>query len=857
MELEKVTEAALHLLVCDKSQQNDTDADEDDLSPDCRRKINDFLNQHEITAANISIRVTTIRPERPQYPDPRAPPSEYEERAEDVLQPRPDPESANRRLGFVLLEKHNLTCRIEYDSDSESEQLGPRSSLSDPWAWDRAAFYTPLPGPPAPLHIRLLSLYWSEKQGPVICSIDTFELDSAPPFAALSYSWGKDPGEPYWIYCDGQRIPVRVNLFRALNSLSEPPMLIIRQENHPLKKSEFHGPETCLEPETNYRIRRLWVDALCINQEDNVEKPAQVQEMGRIYSKAARVISWVVPDVDFTMDGFKLFDWGKRAYLGIFNETVHLEEDCEKVHGVPTHDNPGWREIKAFFRNEYFERSWVVQEVALAKKAVLVLDRLEIDWHLVGGVAGVFEEMKMWQTKDKQCPYRLPLKKNPFENARKLRSLYVHPDKTHDMLNLLVHLREWKCGDPVDKVYSLFGITNSPIRTAKYGINKYELFRETARALIQQRQNLDVMSFVPQTQFHWGPYGDFPAVEFMEDVFLEDSNGRMIFRWMEEPGQPDRSVVFTEREDYADGVPPSWAPAWDLSDPGPQNASLLNEKYGYAASSSEPPTISVLQNDSLLSASGLRLGTIEICSDVIGNFADFYITNKDPIDTVKCFSSVLGSDYPSKHSAEAFNKRWDFALAIVAGYPTVDLSPTLNVSTRNMVRTYWEATLETPFLDPKEMPEGEDEVPAAETSTHAGAVPSVIPNDFIQWFNKNKISTTIGNHRLVRLPGELKDSDNECNGCRVAGSYCARLCKMAYHRRVFYIKSGHFGLGPANMKVGDQVVVLFGGKVLFVLRRKHDYYRLIGDCYLHKAMNGEVIEEWKQGQRKSEVFNIL
>ncbi|KAJ9653344.1 hypothetical protein H2201_009149 [Coniosporium apollinis] len=521
-------------------------------------------------------------------------------------------------------------------------------------------------------------------------------------------------------------------------------MLILRQANRRLQKSDFHGPETCLEPETNYRIRRLWVDALCINQEDNVEKAAQVQEMGRIYSKAERVISWVGPDVGFTMDGLKLFDWGKNAFIGIFNETVHLEEDCEKVHGVPSHDHPGWQEIIAFFENEYFERSWVVQEVALAKKAVLVLQRLEIDWHLVGGVAGVFEEMKLWQTKDKRSPYRLPLMKNPFENAKKLRSFVA---------------------DPVDKVYSLFGITNSPIRTAQYGINKYDLFRQTARALIQQRQNLDVMSFVPQTQFHWGPYEDLPAVKFMEDLFLEFSNERMISRWMIGPGQPDRSLVFTEREDYADGVPLSWAPAWDLSDPGPQNASLLAEEYGYAASSSEPPTISALQNDTLLSASGLRLDTIEICSDVIGNFADFYMTNTDPIDAVKCFSSVLGSDYPSKDSAETFNKRWDFALAIVAGYPTVDLSPTLDVSTRNTVRAYWEATLNTPFLDPKEMAEGEDEVPAAETSTHAGAVPSVIPNDFVQWrFNeKNQISTTIGNHRLVRLPGESKDPDNECS----------------------------------------------------------------------------------------------
>lgn len=51
--------------------------------------------------------------------------------------------------------------------------------------------------------------------------------------------------------------------------------------------------------------RHLWVDALCINQGDDVEKSKQVQSMSSIYSKAERVISWLgegTPEIDHAMD---------------------------------------------------------------------------------------------------------------------------------------------------------------------------------------------------------------------------------------------------------------------------------------------------------------------------------------------------------------------------------------------------------------------------------------------------------------------------------------------------------------------------------------------------------------------------
>jgi hypothetical protein len=39
--------------------------------------------------------------------------------------------------------------------------------------------------------------------------------------------------------------------------------------------------------------RIIWIDAICINQDDNGEKGQQVQTMAKIYAKASRVIVWL------------------------------------------------------------------------------------------------------------------------------------------------------------------------------------------------------------------------------------------------------------------------------------------------------------------------------------------------------------------------------------------------------------------------------------------------------------------------------------------------------------------------------------------------------------------------------------
>ncbi|KAE9378437.1 hypothetical protein N431DRAFT_177848 [Stipitochalara longipes BDJ] len=85
---------------------------------------------------------------------------------------------------------------------------------------------------PSKRSIRLLELQYSNIfNGPIVTTLQTYNLDDTPSFRALSYTWGKpyhdihteDVEEPSklaaTIWCNGKRTPVTQNLLDALNSL--------------------------------------------------------------------------------------------------------------------------------------------------------------------------------------------------------------------------------------------------------------------------------------------------------------------------------------------------------------------------------------------------------------------------------------------------------------------------------------------------------------------------------------------------------------------------------------------------------------------------------------------------------------
>jgi hypothetical protein len=67
----------------------------------------------------------------------------------------------------------------------------------------------------------------------------------------------------------------------------------------------------------------------------------------------------------------------------------------------------------------------------------------------------------------------------------------------------------------------------------------------------------------------------------------------------------------------------------------------------------------------------------------------------------------------------------------------------------------------------------------------------------------------------------------------------AAFLKRLSHGKFFVTDRGYIGVGPREIMVNDQICVLAGGGVPFVLEEKHRTWRLIGECYVHGIMYGE------------------
>jgi len=129
--------------------------------------------------------------------------------------------------------------------------------------------YGPLQGPQ---HIRLVHLQPGIRRKNIICDMVQVSLHNNPTYEALSYTWdlddppddGQDDKSSYSIPISEESFHVTPNLYLALKRLRNPS-----------------------------QPRLLWIDAICINQRNILERNHQVHIMSKIYSQARRVIVWL------------------------------------------------------------------------------------------------------------------------------------------------------------------------------------------------------------------------------------------------------------------------------------------------------------------------------------------------------------------------------------------------------------------------------------------------------------------------------------------------------------------------------------------------------------------------------------
>lgn len=104
-----------------------------------------------------------------------------------------------------------------------------------------------------------------------------------------------------------------------------------------------------------------------------MERNAQVGMMARLYKQAKRVRVWLggyddsVKDMLDVMRNLKDLDWSKGHEYRTFNI---FEDEYQRI-GASHISLKQWLGLYSFLDRSWFRRSWVVQEMALAKEALL------------------------------------------------------------------------------------------------------------------------------------------------------------------------------------------------------------------------------------------------------------------------------------------------------------------------------------------------------------------------------------------------------------------------------------------------------------------------------------------------------
>ena len=308
--------------------------------------------------------------------------------------------------------------------------------------------------------IRLVDLLpCTDSTASIRCNIQHVKLSDRPQYEALSYVWGS-VDEPKSIEIDGKKQSIRENLYLALKRLR----LVAKP-------------------------RSLWIDAICINQNNVSERNHQVEQMGKIYKQAKQVDIWLGPGND---DNQVAIEFLKR-----------LAHDP-----IPSWDygkfifKPGWQSLVRLCQMEYWGRLWIIQEVALAHKMILYCGRGTIDWKSFNTVLYELKERERFHTHRYQELHDIYSTIPGRFSQRRFNAKSDDPEAL-PVLDLFITFKDSLCQDPRDKIYGLLSLARDCCKreiVVDYSNTPFEVCRV---ALEHHRCHQDTMNEAEIMEFNY------------------------------------------------------------------------------------------------------------------------------------------------------------------------------------------------------------------------------------------------------------------------------------------------------------------------------------------------------------------
>ncbi|EWG48728.1 hypothetical protein FVEG_16315 [Fusarium verticillioides 7600] len=362
-----------------------------------------------------------------------------------------------------------------------------------------------------PRSIRLLSIAEAVNSGSGVLTCYLTEVSLNSPilnYRALSYTWG-DPERTTRIIVNGEWLVVRLNIEDCLRHL--------RLNLYCCNRLCICQQESQIPVPLDHRFTfptLLWVDAICINQDDLDERAQQVALMQQIYCRASSVLVWLGRATEQTVPAFRLL-------LGLADISQSNAEDQKSyiAHVIKDEYFKGhWKALGELFQREWWHRVWTIQEVVLGSNILLICGPFAVEWDQIKQAISVVQQCHSCMNELIEATafsttyrYLFSFRVDAFRMSM-VESLKAYTSQKKDtgssqrpslggcLAILLDITRDYDATDPRDKVYAVIGLLEkigfqSPL-TVSYRISVEDLYTHVAKIIQRDSKTMDVMSYV-------------------------------------------------------------------------------------------------------------------------------------------------------------------------------------------------------------------------------------------------------------------------------------------------------------------------------------------------------------------------
>jgi hypothetical protein len=602
--------------------------------------------------------------------------------------------------------------------------------------------------------IRLLTVLQLDQSGTLLCSLKHQPLNHRLEYHGLSYAWKDidiDKND------DGEEI--LVNNYR---------MIVGRNVAAALKARQSH--EFCNVP--------LWVDAICINQDDTTERNAQILRMRNIYAQASLVTVWLGPERDKSAQALdfirticqasKDFEgWVKAPHGEIWVKDSSTFSKYLRDHLISREHSQDWQALHKLLQRVWWKRMWIIQETISAKRIVFfcgpqTLDPQDLSQFLdILAAHAVIYLPLLYQTEGIILDY------GTFSLAR----AYLRPTTwgTISLLQALYRTGMALSMDPRDKVFAILNLAHDGAKMVPnpdYSLSVAEIYKQLVVSIVKDTGRLDILSL-----------GNLPVY----------------------PQRLEMQI-------------PTWVPDWTQRVTSTVNSRIAAVTPVWADKGSR--AVSTFSNDNnTLTAKGFIV-------DIIDGLA-MCLTEVEP-----------STSNPQLHQSQSRE-------GMYAGLGVIDAIWRSLLANRNPVPHHHAPPgIRKPYRLELFLQQcrrlSRENISLTPTSSSEALT-------FRTWYHNNQglivagrtIKEWVNDPSLPELDSASFADDFDF--------FDFELTSHFRSWRFFTTMNGYAGLGPNTCQPGDKVVIILGCASPLVLRAVESHYELVGECYVHGIMHGEAM----------------